>query len=82
MTAWRVEWFDPAIDALFRMPWRDAARVDAAVQRFASTGEGSVVRLSTDNATTLRLRVPPYTARLTLDRAERTIYVWIVYQRR
>ncbi len=80
--SWRVEWLEPAVQSLRQMPWRQAARVDAAVQRFAETGEGQVARLSTDDAVTLRLRVSPYVARLTLDPSERTLFVWIVYRLR
>ena len=82
MRAWRIEWLALAHRALLEIPWRDAARVDAAVQRFASTGEGDVVRLPTDDALTLRLRVPPYTVRMSLDRWQATIHVWVVYRRR
>jgi mRNA-degrading endonuclease RelE of RelBE toxin-antitoxin system len=81
--SWDIAWSDAAVESLQRIPsWRDAARVDAAVQRFAATGEGDVARLPTDHATTLRLRVGPYTARLTLNRPDKIVFVWIVYLRR
>lgn len=79
---WRVEWLAPAAESLRRIPWRDAARVDAAVQQFAAAGRGEVTRLATDDAVTLRLRVPPYVARMSAVREERTLYVWIVYRLR
>jgi mRNA-degrading endonuclease RelE of RelBE toxin-antitoxin system len=80
---WHVEWSEPAVESLKRLPsWRDAAKVDTAVHRFATTGEGDVVRLSSDDATTLRLRVGPYTARLSLNPLDGVIFVWVVYRRR
>jgi hypothetical protein len=82
VSAWRIEWLEPGRRSLLDLPWRDAARVDEAVQRFAATGEGDVVRLRTDDAVTLRLRVPPYTVRMSLDRWEATIRVWVVYRLR
>jgi hypothetical protein len=78
--SWRVEWFEPAIQSLRQIPWRDAARVDAAVQRFAATSEGDVVRLPVDDAVTLRIRVRPYAARVTLDPIDGVLHVWIVYR--
>ncbi len=55
-------------------------RVDAAVQRFAETGEGRVLRLRTDDAVTLRLHVPPYGVRFTLDPYDGWLTVWSVYE--
>jgi hypothetical protein len=77
---WRWEWLIPAERALRNMPWRDAARVDAAVQRFVATGEGAVLQLPTDLTVTVRLRVPPYGVRMNLDREAGTIYVVAVYR--
>lgn len=77
---WRIVWVQGAEDALRRMPWRDAARVDAAVQQLARTGRGSIYRLRDDHADLLRLLVPPYRVRLTLDRFEGVLYVGAVYR--
>lgn len=41
---WRVEWSYPALAALRAIPWRQAARVDAAVQRLAEHNEGELCR--------------------------------------
>ncbi len=49
------------------MPWRDAARVDAAVQQFAATGEGQLSRVYAADPRALRLRVSPYAVRVYLD---------------
>ncbi len=77
---WHVRWSEPAERMLLQIPWREAARVDAAVQRFARTGRGEVVRLRVDDAVTLRLRVAPYGVRLTLDRIDGVLTVWSVYR--
>jgi hypothetical protein len=60
-------WTPAARAALLAMPWRDAARVDAAVQRFARTGEGQLSRVFALDPRALRLRVSPYAVRLLLD---------------
>ena len=60
-------WTPAARAALLAMPWRDAARIDAAVQRFASTGEGQLTRVFANDPRALRLRVSPYAVRLLLD---------------
>ena len=38
------------------------------------------MRLPGDHAVTVRLRVPPYAVRLTLDPLEGVAYVWAVYR--
>lgn len=60
-------WTPAAQGALLAMPWRDAARVDAAVQRFATTGEVQITRVFARDPRALRLRVSPYAVRLLLD---------------
>lgn len=64
---WQICWSIPAERMLKQIHWREAMRVAAAVQRFAETGQGNVVRLRIDDAVTLRLRLWPYGVRLTLD---------------
>jgi hypothetical protein len=77
---YKISWSSPATIALRAMPWRQAARVDAAVQRYAATGEGSRFRYETDAALTWRLDVRPYVVRLSVDPRERMIRVWYVYR--
>jgi hypothetical protein len=62
-----IYWTPAARWALLAMPWRDAARVDAAVQQFAATGEGQLSRVFAADPRALRLRISPYAARLFLD---------------
>jgi hypothetical protein len=76
---WHIEWSHPAIAALHSMPWRDAARIDAAVQRLAMSLEGDFVRVK-DHPTAARLRIPPYIAYLNFDRFAGTLSVWYVYR--
>jgi mRNA-degrading endonuclease RelE of RelBE toxin-antitoxin system len=78
--SWRVEWTPTASRALLRMPWREAARVAAAVERFAVSGEGRILRLDTDEATTFRLLVSPYTVRMIMDPLDRVLHVLAVYR--
>lgn len=78
MRTWRLSWSIVAEGALRAIPWRDAARVDAALMRFAATGEGDFERIPND-PTGAWLRVGAYTVRIVLDRRERLIsvlYVW------
>jgi hypothetical protein len=62
-----IYWTPAARWALRAMPWRDAARVDAAVQQFAGTGEGQLTRVYERDPRALRLHVAPYAVRLYLD---------------
>jgi mRNA-degrading endonuclease RelE of RelBE toxin-antitoxin system len=77
---WKLDWSIPARISLRKIPWHDAQRVDAAVQELARTGHGHLVRLPTDAAVTLRLRVAPYFVRMTLDPWEGVLVVWSVYR--
>jgi len=77
--SWRICWSEPALRTLQQVHWRDATRVDAAVQRFADTGEGKVIRLRDDDAVTFRLRVGRFKVRITLDRIDGILTVWSVY---
>ena len=76
---WRIEWSHAALAALRAMPWRQAARVDAAVQRLVATNEGDLVRAH-NHPTGARLRVPPYVVYLTFDRQAGVLSVWYVYR--
>lgn len=77
--SWIVRWSFPAERSLLRLHWREASRVDAAVQRFAATGAGDVFRLASDDGITVRLRVGPHGIRMTYDRFDGVITVWSVY---
>jgi len=72
---WEVVWSHAGLWALRELPWRDAARVDAAVTRFAAYGEGSVAPVRGD-PTEIRLKVPPYGVRLGVNPFERVLTVW------
>jgi hypothetical protein len=71
-----IAWSSPATLALRAMPWRHAERVDAAVQCYAATGEGSRFRYEADEPLSWRLEVPPYVVRLSVAPRERLIRVW------
>ncbi|UQA60054.1 hypothetical protein [Polyangium aurulentum] len=77
---YEIAWSSPAMLALRAMHWRDAERVDAAVQRYAATGQGSGFRYETDSPRSLRLEVQPYIVRLSVERRERLIRVWYIYR--
>jgi hypothetical protein len=62
------------------MPWRQAARVDVAVQRYAATGEGNRFRYESDAPLSWRLDVQLYVVRLSIDPRERLIRVWYIYR--
>lgn len=76
---WEVVWSHPGIWSLQQLHWLDGARVDAAVQLFAATGEGVLGEVRGD-PTGGRLHVRPFVVRLSLDRETRTITVWWVKQ--
>lgn len=78
MRSWHLRWSAIAEDVLRSIPWRDVARVDATLMRFAATGEGDFERIPND-PTGAWFRVGSYRVRLILDRRERVIsvlYVW------
>jgi len=77
---WRVEWSPRAIHDLLHLPhWRDAARVDAAIERYAATGEGDLRHFAVAE---YRLRVGNIRVRLSFDQASKTMHVWSVYRLR
>lgn len=76
---WRLEWSHVAGETLKAIPWRDAARVDAAVQKLARDQEGDLVRIK-DHPTAAKLRVNPYVVYLDFNRFEGTLTVWFVYR--
>ena len=62
-----IHWTPAALWVFRAIPWHDATRVDAAVQRFAATGEGQLTRVYERDPRALRLHVSPYLVRLFLD---------------
>jgi len=77
-----IFWTPAALWALRAMPWRDAARVDAAVQQLALTGEGQLTRVYENDPRALRLHVSPYAVRLYLDPDAGALTVgWIFRER-
>lgn len=72
---WEVVWSHAGLWAFRELPWREAARVDAALMRFAMTGEGVVAPVRGD-PTEIRLKVSPYIVRLGVDPFERILTVW------
>ena len=75
-------WTPAARWALLAMPWRDAARVDAAVMAFAATGEGRLTRVFAGDPRALRLHISPYAARLYLDPDDGVLTVAWVFRER
>jgi hypothetical protein len=73
-----IQWHPAAEHHLRQLGWRDGSRVDAAVQRFAETGEG-VVESVPDAPGVLRLLEPPFVVRFSLDVG--TLHVWAVYRK-
>ena len=78
--SWRLVWAETAEEALRRMDWRVAARVDAALINLAATGRGQLRRLPTDDAVTVRFAVPPYFVRLIVDRRDKVFFVVAIYR--
>jgi hypothetical protein len=62
------------------MPWRDAAKVDAAVQEFARTGKGDITRVYTNDPRSLRLKVSSYFVRMYIDPESFTLTVILVFR--
>lgn len=74
---WAIEWSPAALRDFYAVPnWTTAARIDEAIQRLATTGEGDLRRVEIDGIFETRLLVPPYALLVTRDRARRTIVVW------
>ena len=74
---WRIEWSVVAERDLRSMPWRLAARVDAAVMAFArgDPAEAAIERMSPSDPNRVRLRFAFASALLWLDVPNRTVYV-------
>lgn len=61
-----ILWTPAAVWALRSFDWREGRIIDAAVQKFARTGEGHVVRIE-GSLLQMRLYVKPYVVRFNLD---------------
>ncbi len=75
MSSWEIVWSYPAAWMLRAIPWRQAARVDAAVQRFAQTGAGDIERIG-ESMRFLRLHVLPFMLHLEVNADEGILRVW------
>jgi mRNA-degrading endonuclease RelE of RelBE toxin-antitoxin system len=69
-------WHPAAEHQLMELGWHPSESVDAAVIRFAETGQGDVERVPPY----YRLRVGVYRVRFTIDREVRTMNVLYVYR--
>lgn len=64
---WEIRWTRAALVGLRRLSPQDQRRIDAALERFAATGYGNIVRVvGTDDQ--LRLRVGDWRVRFRLTR--------------
>jgi hypothetical protein len=78
---WRIEWSRAALATLRSNHWKEQARIDAAVQRLAATGEGDLVSSATDPVDAC-LRLPPYRIYLSFNRFDGLLWVRYVYRTR
>ncbi len=77
----RLEWQPRALKDLARLDKRVQQRIVAAMERFASTGQGDVVRLTDVQPPEFRLRTGDWRVRFTQDQVSRTILVLRVLPR-
>jgi hypothetical protein len=75
---WTFAWADVALADLRNVHWETGARIDAAVHRFAATGEGLRRIVLREGGMERCLLVPPYAVLVTLDRRARIVWVWQV----
>lgn len=76
-----VEWHPVARRDLLSLAWRDAAKIDAAVMRFAAAWEGHYERVSALDPRRVRLFVPGVVAILFIDLENRAVHVGRVFRR-
>lgn len=74
---WSIAWSHAATRDLRYIPWRLAARVDAAVMALAEgrAGEGRIERMTATDPRRLRLRLPGVSALLWIDSESSTLHV-------
>jgi hypothetical protein len=77
---WILDWHFVAKADLRAIPWPLAASVDAAVIRFAETGEGVVARVAPTDPRRLALRVPGAVALLYADETTQILRVARVFR--
>jgi hypothetical protein len=75
--SWSLEWSVVAERDLLNIPWRIAARVDAAVMAFAAgRAHGGIVEcMTSSDPYRLRLRLRDATALLWIEHQTRTVHV-------
>ncbi|MFO0592365.1 MAG: hypothetical protein U0441_32770 [Polyangiaceae bacterium] len=77
----KLRWHPAAIYDLRSLPtWRLAAEVDAAVLRFAATGEGQLRRTSADDPHNVRLITARTVVLLHVDEVDEVIHVGRVFR--
>lgn len=76
-----VTWRSPARRELRRLDPPEQRRVIAAVERFAETGQGDILRLIDVRPPQHRLRVGPWRVRLTVDQQAMVLHVLHVLPR-
>lgn len=69
-----IVWTPRALHDFYRLPWRRAAEVDAAVQEFARSGDGDLRLVTSDTRAPLRLHVSPHVVSLSLT--DGVLHVW------
>ena len=74
-----IAWSYPALYDLRSIHWLHGAEVDAAIMRFATTGQGNVVRVP-DQPLLRILRVGRHRALLHADFRARTLFVVRIYR--
>lgn len=79
---WTLDWSLVAEQDLLAIPWRLAARVDAAVMAFAEgrAHEGSVERMTESNPHHLRLRLRGASALLLVEPGAGVLHVSRVFR--
>ncbi len=78
---WSVVWTDRARRDLRRLDRNGAARVAAAVDRYASTGQGDIVFMKSVRPLERRLRVGDWRVRFQFDHAGRALVILRVLPR-
>jgi hypothetical protein len=75
---YEVLWHARAVRQLLDLHWNQGSFVDAAVLRYAASGEGVVRKVATADGDELRLHAGSFYVRFSLDRTARTLTVWAV----
>jgi len=78
---WRVEWTPRALKDLRKLDPQTQARIVSAVDRYAETGIGDVVRLTDVHPPEWRLRVGDWRVRFYMDPARAVLVILRVLPR-